>query len=197
VLQARANPSNYPGTGTIFRNEWQYLNFDMENTADKASVEIIHQAFDGMRRLALAGLSSAIGNDLVYQRFFPAEDGEDPIRQKGVIPVLRQIIPEELGDGSQNTLALVGPLLAKLVIDNEDFNKDVDNAAKCGDAGTLAYTDADTGHVHFCAAGLALQDTGVITCQSKLDDFVSDKMDSMGRIALHEALHVNTIGEAS
>lgn len=145
-LQARTESSSYPGTGTAFTNGWKYLNFDVSTDADKVSVEIIDNAFDGMRRPALAGISSAVANDVVYQRFFP----EDRI-----IAVLRQIIPENLGNGSQNTLAAVGPLLVNVVIDSTDFNNAAGVDPNYDNEGVQAYTDRDTGHVHFCAIGLA------------------------------------------
>ena len=188
-------PSDYPGTGTAYVNEWKYLGFDMETDADKANVEIIHNAFDGMRRHALAALSAAIGNDDVYDRFFPEDDEDDIIREPHIIAALRQIIPEKDKDGNENTNADCGEALQKMIIDNKDFNKDSSNAKdpRCSTDGILAYTNADNGHTHFCDAGLRIQDTTKLTCDSDLDDFVSEKMDSTGRVALHEVMHVDSI----
>lgn len=162
----------------------------MSKDDDKKNVEIIHNAFDGMRRNALAGLSSAIGKDKVFLRFFDDDDDD----KNDVINVLRQIIPEKNEDGSPNSNANVGPLVAaNVVIDNEDFNKGKEGEPNCDDEGTFAYTDADKGRTHFCPLGLALQDATKLSCESPLDDFVSSKMDNTGRLALHETLHVKKI----
>ncbi|RMZ89159.1 hypothetical protein DV736_g3614, partial [Chaetothyriales sp. CBS 134916] len=117
-------------------------------------------------------MSSAVDNNSVYLRFSPEDDDK---RNGEIIPAFKQIILEKKEDGSENTNADVGPLLSHLVIDNKDFNKDKE--------GEQSY-------------GLELQDASALSCDSVLDDFVSTKMDNTGGLALHEALHVDTISKA-
>jgi hypothetical protein len=193
-------PSAYPGTGTAFNNEWQYINFDMNDKAQAAAVETIHGAFDGMRRIALAGLSDASGTDeTIIGRFFDLSEDEvtkTNDRDTAVIPVFRNIIPLENADGSPNGNGDVSPIFTEFIIDNEDFNEAKGLEPNCQVRGVQAYTEPSESRTHFCLIGLEIVDASALSCESDLDDFPSDKMDNTGRIALHEAMHYNQIGFA-
>jgi hypothetical protein len=199
-LTQRKNPepSAYPGTGTAFTNEWKYVNFDMNDEAQAAAVETIHNAFDGMRRIALAGLSDASGTEeTIFGRFFDLDTSEGNERTAEVIPVFRNIIPSENADGSPNSNDDVNAIFTEFIIDNEDFNKANGREPNCEFPGVQAYTEPDQSRTHFCLIGLEIVDVSTLSCESDLDDFPSDKMDNTGRVALHEAVHYNQIGKAA
>jgi hypothetical protein len=192
----RPEPSAYPGTGTAFNNEWKYVNFDMNDEAQAAAVETIHMAFDGMRRIALAGLSDASGTEeTIFGRFFDLSEGDD--RTEEVIPVFRNIIPSENADGSSNGNGDVNAIFTEFIIDNKDFNEAAGREPNCRMPGVQAYTEPSQSRTHFCLIGLEIVDASALSCESDLDDFPSDKMDNTGRVALHEVVHYNQIGEAA
>jgi hypothetical protein len=205
-LSQRKNPepSAYPGTGTAFTNEWKYINFDMNDEAQAAAVETIHNAFDGMRRIALAGLSDASGTEeTIFGRFFDLDlnldpsDSEEDERTTEVIPVFRNIIPSENADGSPNSNDDVNAIFTEFIIDNEDFNKAAGRKPNCQNPNVQAYTEPGQSRTHFCLIGLEIADATTLSCESDLDDFVSDKMDNTGRLALHEVVHYDQIGKAA
>ena len=168
----------------------------MNDEAQAAAVETIHNAFDGMRRIALAGLSDASGTDeTIVGRFFDLSEGDD--RTTDVIPVFRNIIPSENADGSANVNDDVNAIFTEFIIDNKDFNKADGKEPNCQFSGVQAYTEPDQSRTHFCLIGLETVDASTLSCESDLDDFPSWKMDNTGRIALHEATHYDQIGKAA
>jgi len=168
----------------------------MNNEAQAAAVETIHNAFDGMRRIALAGLSDASGTDeTIFGRFFDLSEGDD--RTTEVIPVFRKIIPSENADGSPNGNGDVNAIFTKFIIDNKDFNEAAGLEPNCQVPGVQAYTDPMKSRTHFCLIGLEIVDASTLSCESDLDDFPSDKMDNTGRLALHEVMHYDQIGIAA
>ena len=168
----------------------------MNDEAQAAAVETIHNAFDGMRRIALAGLSDASGTEeTIFGRFFDLSEGDD--RTTEVIPVFRKIIPSENADGSPNGNGDVNAIFTKFIIDNKDFNEAAGLEPNCQVPGVQAYTDPMKSRTHFCLIGLEIVDASTLNCESDLDDFPSDKMDNTGRVALHEVMHYDQIGNAA
>lgn len=185
-------------------------------------VEKIHTAFDGARRLALAGYSSAVGNDVVLGRFFDnvgdPDDSDDDGEQEDVVSV-HKLLFDSSGDGN------FAPLLASFVFNNVDWlalcpetsggsqkrkRSDSDDDDGDDDDGdddnggvTLGYSgniEDDDGNnvwnIHFCNAWSAL--TALDDIQySALDPYPSLKMDSMARVLLHEIFHSDKVGPQS
>ena len=102
----------------------------MNDKAQAAAVETIHNAFDGMRRIALAGLSDASGPEVtIFGRFFDLSEGDD--RTTEVVPVFRNIIPTEKADGSPNGNDDVNDVFSDFIIDNNDFNEAIGSEPNC------------------------------------------------------------------
>ena len=168
----------------------------MNDQAQAAAVETIHNAFDGMRRIALAGLSDASGSEVtIFGRFFDLSEGDD--RTTEVVPVFRNIIPTENADGSPNQNDNVNSIFSEFIIDNNDFNAAAGRRPNCQNPAVQAYTEPELSRTHFCLIGLELVDASTLSCGSDLDDFPSPKMDNTGRVALHEMMHYNQVGQAA
>jgi hypothetical protein len=77
------------------------------------------------------------------------------------------------------------------------------NAKKCTNDDTWAYTlkdDVDQREkIHFCDISwdLPARTADVVADCSALDEYPSDKMDALARVALHEMTHYSTVGPAT
>ena len=165
---------------------------------DVDSVEKIHTAFDGARRLLGAGVSSATDGDDVLARFFDTTEGESD--QDDVKSVYAQLFDSSNG----NFL----PLTANVVFNNEDWLKlcpeTIGGLQKTKRQNgedvliTLGYSDNIDGvfNIHFCREAYALTKLDDIAYDS-LDDYPSDKMNSLARVMLHEFMHWDQVGPKS
>lgn len=188
----------YPGTGTPYPNEPQYANFDRSIPNDASHVEQIHTAFDGARRLLLAGLSSATSGDDILARFFDTTEGESD--QDDVESVYDQLIDSSTGN--------CAALTANAVFNNADWLSLCPETAggtqkKKRDEGedatiTLGYSDNIDGtfNIHFCNEAYALTALDDINYDT-LDAYPSNKMDSLARVMAHEFMHWDQVGPRS
>lgn len=212
------SPSAYPLEEGACEHEWQYLNFDTNNSNDVAHLKQLHHIICSgeMRALSSYGSGAASSNLAPYKRFYPQNDDEDnwDDLQAGVVKVLDLITGTSSSDGA------IGSIVGSFIVDNTDFGaKYPDNAnkARCDDEGTLAYTDfdkiddsdddgSDDGEIesdglekiHFCdSAWSRVNFEEVVSDCKALDPYPSEKMDTFSRIALHEMTHYSTVGPPS
>lgn len=194
VLDKRAEPSSYPGSGTECTNEMKYLNFDMKDDGDKKRVEKIHDAFcNDLPRLLKLGLGATQNDETVFQRYFNKGDESEV-----------QSVFSQLWSGSS-----IQPLVKTFIVDNEDFLEicgEGGDASDGSDDGSVIYSEAGyTGEdedgdglekTKFCDASFDLPSLDSIGCDS-LDDYPTIAMDSFGRIMLHEFTHFDSVGSGS
>lgn len=154
--------------------------------------------------LVLAGLSSVIGNDVPFARFFDnGADDPDDSDAEPVTDVYDQIV-DRSNEGKAKTL------IASAVFNNVDWKSQCPETTggiqkqkraegdEDEDEIDLGYSDNIDGvfNIHFCNQAYeykAIEDIDYST----LDGYPSLKMESLARIMLHEFTHWDQIGPKS
>lgn len=109
-------PSAYPGKEGACAHEWQYLNFNVDDTNDQQRLDKLHHTICSGEMRALSSYGAAAAEDLLapYKRFFPQNDDEDnyDYLQDHVARVLRLIM------GTSSTDGAIGSIVGDFYIDN-------------------------------------------------------------------------------
>ncbi len=181
ALDVRADPvpSAYPWASEadpVLKNEFSWVNWDVNNADDKRDGQKIHQAFREWSEFAQAGYGAAKKYkdtppaNALFARWFGKPDFPDEVESTF----------EAMFDGDTTDASTV---IGEMVLDRVDFN---DPGSRCSDKPNMkAYTTPGTGRFHFCPAGIALPLNSQINCED-LDAYVSSKMRSVSMTFLHE-----------
>jgi hypothetical protein len=109
-------PSAYPGKEGACVHEWQYLNFNVDDTTDQQRLDKLHHTICSGEMRALTSYGAGAAEDLLapYKRFFPEDDDEDTYEdvQDHVVKVLTLLMGTSSSDGA------IGSIVGDFVIDN-------------------------------------------------------------------------------
>ncbi|KAJ4361855.1 hypothetical protein N0V83_010796 [Neocucurbitaria cava] len=187
--RAVPEPSAYPWASEIdpvIKNEFKWLNWNVEDKDDERDGRKIHQAFREWHEFAKAGLQAAEKYqakppaNILFKRWFGSPEDPDD-----VMNMFKNMIDPVRGEASKYT--------AQMVIDRVDFNTDPEK--RCDRRPNMnAYTTPGTGKFHFCPHGIEKPLNSEIRCED-LDSSVSAKMRSVSATFLHETTHYNLIDE--